>query len=199
MNRPTPGGTWISLGSSPDAVAHLEYARRKWRNARIITGNRGFQIANNPDVYMVFDKTACDYWRDDAYRLRREFGTWLITLFAGQETVRINRGVHDFNEFLTIRPNDWGMTGLWITYYAAKMMRADRIVLCGHQGYPAAGVGYFDGSPTPNQHHVKTIAVLGPRYHCLAVDSPDCEFVALGPLQWELDEGMPNMKQELPA
>lgn len=194
--RPQTGGTWIVLGSSPDAAKHLAYARGRWPDARVITGNRGFMLEASPDVYLVFDAEACRRWTKRAYEMQAS-GTWLVSLFAGQDARKLRNGVERFDEFLRPWPNDWGMTGLWCMYYVARFLRADRVVLAGQQGYPPQGVGYFNGDPTPEAHYVKTLAVIGPKIMYLAADHPDAEFIALGPVYWSLEPSPPNITERL--
>src|SRR5690606_38866544 len=88
------GMRWLIVGSSPSVTEWLP--RIDIEGATVITTNSGISLLQ-PDVYFLFDRTACQVFGKVA-RFAKFNGTRLLTLLRQQHAME-QRGVADFDEF----------------------------------------------------------------------------------------------------
>jgi len=132
--------TWLAVADSPYAAGFLEVIQEP---ARSITYNGGIRLLR-PDVYWLFDSTACREYAAEAYAARIN-GTWLVTLLRDGQAL-VDRGVDDFDEFIAIEGQVSARLDRrqWFnlvfsrpyTWQYALHRGATRLVFVGQEGYP---------------------------------------------------------------
>lgn len=141
--------TWIVLGSSPAARDAYAHARRLGDGASVITCNRGLEIEPDPDFFFLSDTTACRLWSAAGKAAAKRGKTKTVTLRRCAQEMKM-RTVDDFD--LVVRAGHpfepFQLSGLWCAEFAIRFGRAERVLLCGLDGYTQAPgrMDYFPGA-----------------------------------------------------
>jgi len=183
--NPTNPIPWIVLGSSPLAPRAYAKACEDAIERVVITCNRGLAIEPDPDFYFLADSTACLLFADDAKAASKR-GTICVTLQRAQMAME-RRRVEWFPLIVRNGPpfEAFQMSGLWCIEFAIIVGKAQRVWLCGCDGYTAeyAEERYFEGArPFPDQgpkrHH--TTNIVQPVTQKLCRKYPAVEFRLYG-------------------
>lgn len=189
---------WIVCGSSPSANEYLRLCRYRYPLAtKIATNSAGRLFPEGPDFYYVSDFVACQKYKDDCIRYRRQ-GTKLLSLHRSPKAL-VQRGTSAFDELLKVTGpgatwkwrkgeyTDFGMSGLYCVQYALNN-GAERVHLVGHEGYRSVETcpefDHFDGAPGPTNGAHLTKVVIQPAMQAMVECAKHVEFYFYGAMNY---------------
>ena len=193
---------WLMIGTATSVARTYPRVRSEiGESVTTITTNGGIRVEVFPNIYVLIDQVACEYYSNDAW-VARTSGTFLVTLDRVQSAL-VSRGIAHYDEFVSLprkpaKPHRGGYgsfrySGPFCLEYACNN-GAKKIHLVGFDGYRFQGdyvhadnPGRIGPKDPKTEGVMRTKDILEPACNDIANAWNDVEFIQYGEPQFVVD------------